>query len=103
MKEMNSNGTASEEHPRTQGPQIGMAIAVLVAGVVLAILSLVEFAFPKVKWFTTPAMGVAIALLVALGLFRRMKWFIRFTQWLLSSLRGTRSKEETLGSLGPPE
>ena len=80
-----------------------MAIAVLMAGVVLASLSLVEFSFPKVKWFTTPAMGVAIALLVALGLFRRMKWFIRFTQWLVSSLRGTRSKEETLGSLGPPE
>ena len=103
MKEINGNDTEREGHHGSKGPQLGMAIAVLIAGVVLAILSLVEFAFPKVKWFTTPAMGVLIIFLVAAALLRRMTWFIRFTGWVLSSLRGTRSKKDPLGSLGLPE
>ena len=58
----------------------------------LAVLSVVEFAFPKLKWFTFPAMVVGLAFVAAVHFFHRGQAWVATVRWLRWLVERDKSK-----------
>ena len=86
--------TPEELNKKPKPPLGGFSVFGFTGLAICAALSLVEYAFPKAKWFTFPAMLVAVVVLVAFELYRQaLEWRIT-AHWLGALWRRTEDGEE---------
>ena len=94
-------GSGGSSGKATKGAFRQLSIVMLAGMAVLAALSLIEFAFPKLAWFTFPAMVVGLVFVVGVRLFHRTQAWIATFQWLRWLAVRDRKKPPGANSPGP--
>ncbi len=91
----------SDEVARPRTPSF--SIPALAGLVTLAVLSVGEALFPRLKWLTFPAMVVTLTYLVGLILFRRAQAAVFAVRWLKSRASAGRAARYDANSATPIE